>query len=294
MPNFTTNLSITTGRGDTLSASKTGDYNEVFNIRQSVHNSDQPTLLLSGAKTVGVASINNSQGLVIKNTGLVQAEIVIETVTHTNGTPDTTSSVAFQKYILRSNDFLYFPNIRQMYSSQNFSSINAYTLDNVPPHASMYAAVNNAAVSDPQLVNEAIDSSETEIDVDEGAYFYVGDLIRIEDEIMKVTSISSNTLTVIRGTHGSTATSHSDDTAIRFPFFNTHVDFDKYSTAQTDASGNFMAMNFFVYGRNTDGSGNRESNGVNNIAIKFYSSGYQELGLSNISSNTSSNLAVSQ
>ena len=161
MPNFTTNLSITTGRGDTLSASKSGDYNEEFNIRQSVDNSDQPTLLLSGAKTVGVASINNSQGLVIKNTGLVQAEIVIETVTHTNGTPDTTSSVAFQKYILRSNDFLYFPNIRQMYSSQNFSSINAYTLDNVPPHASMYAAVNNAAVSDPQLVNEAIDSSET-------------------------------------------------------------------------------------------------------------------------------------
>lgn len=294
MPNFTTNLSITTGRGDTLSASKTGDYNEVFNIRQSVDNSDTGTLLLSGAKTVGVASINNSQGLVIKNTGLVQAEIVIETVTHTNGTPDTTSSVAFQKYILRSNDFLYFPNIRQMYSSQNFSSINAYTLDNVPPHASMYAAVNNAAVSDPQLVNEAIDSSETEIDVDEGAYFYAGDLIRIEDEIMKVTSISSNTLTVIRGTHGSTATSHSDDTAIRFPFFNTHVDFDKYSTAQTDASGNFMAMNFFGYGRNTDGSGNRESNGVNNIAIKFYSSGYQELGLSNISSNTSSGLAVSQ
>ena len=294
MPNFTTNLSITTGRGDTLSASKTGDYNEVFNIRQSVDNSDTGTLLLTGAKNIGVASVNNSQGLIIKNTGLVPAEIMVATLTHTNGTPDTTAAQAFQKYILASNDFLYFPNIRQMYSSTTHSSINAYTLDNVSPHGSMYGGVNNAGASDPQLVNEAIDSSETEIDVDEGAYFYIGDLIRIEDEIMKVTSISSNTLTVIRGTHGSTATSHSDDTAIRFPFFNAHVDFDKYSTAQTDASGNFMAMNFFGYGRNTDGSGNRESNGVNNIAIKFYSSGYQELGLSNISSNTSSGLAVSQ
>ena len=294
MPNFTTNLSITTGRGDTLSASKTGDYNEVFNIRQSVDNSDTGTLLLTGAKNVGVASINNAKGLIIKNTGLVQAEVAVVTYTHTNATPDTTGAEAFQKYILASSDFLYFPNIRQMYSTVSNSSINAYTLDNVSPHGSMYGGVNNAGASDPQLVNEAIDSSETEIDVDEAAYFYIGDLIRIEDEIMKVTSISSNTLTVIRGTHGSTATSHSDDTAIRFPFFNAHVDFDKYSTAQTDASGNFMAMNFFGYGRNTDGSGNRESNGVNNIAIKFYSSGYQELGLSNISSNTSSGLAVSQ
>jgi len=111
---------------------------------------------------------------------------------------------------------------------------------------------------------------------------------------MEVTAISTNTLTVIRGTHGSSAASHSDDTAIRLPFFNAHVDFDKYSTAQTDANGSFMAMNFFGSGRNTDGSGNRESNGVNNIAIKFYSSGYQELGLSNISSNTSSGLVVNQ
>ena len=111
MPNFTTNLSITTGRGDTLSASKTGDYNEVFNIRQSVDNSDTGTLLLTGAKNVGVASINNAKGLIIKNTGLVQAEVAVVTYTHTNATPDTTGSEAFQKYILASNDFLYFPNI---------------------------------------------------------------------------------------------------------------------------------------------------------------------------------------
>ena len=182
-----------------------------------------------------------------------------------------------------------------MYSSTTNSSINAYTLDNAAPDSNMYRAVTNAGASDAQLINEPsdLDSSDTVVEVDEGAYFYVGDLIRIDDEIMKVTSITSNALRVIRGTHGSTATSHSNNTAIRLPFFNAHVDFDKYSTAQTSADGSFMAMNFFGYGRNTDGSGNRESNGVNNIAIKFYSSGYQELGLSNISSNTSSGLAVS-
>lgn len=293
MPNFSANLNITTGRGDTLTASKSGDYSEVFNIRQTVDNTNAGNLLLTGAKAVGVASINDAKSLIIKNTGQVPAEIIIQSQTHTDATPDTTGANAFQKFILASQDFMYFPNIRQMYGNSTNSSNNAYTLDNIAPHVNMYRALNNAAVGDPQLVNEAIDGSETAIDVDEGAYFFVGDLIRVEDEIMEVTAISGNTLTVIRGTHGSSAASHSDDTAIRLPYFNAFVDFDKYSVSQTDGSGKFKAMNFFGYGRNTDGSGNQESMGINNIAIKFYSQGFQEIGLSNITSSTSSGLAVS-
>ena len=34
MPNFTATTTITTGRGDTLIATKSGDYNDIFNIRQ--------------------------------------------------------------------------------------------------------------------------------------------------------------------------------------------------------------------------------------------------------------------
>ena len=293
MPNFNANLNITTGRGDTLRASKSGSYSEIFNIRQTVDNTNSGNLLLTGAKAVGVASINDAKSLIIKNTGQVPSEIIIQSQTHTDATPDTTGSNAFQKFILASQDFLYFPNIRQMYGSTTNSSNNAYTLDNEAPHGSMSRDLNNAAAGDAQLVNEAIDGSETAIDVDEGAYFFVGDLIRVDDEIMEVTGISSNTLTVIRGTHGSSAASHSDNTAIELPFFNAFVDFDKYSVAQTDGSGKFKAMNFFSFGRNTDGSGNQESMGVNNIAIKFYSQGFQEIGLSNITSSTSSGLAVS-
>ena len=293
MPNFSANLNITTGRGDKLSASKGGEYDEIFNIRQTVDNANGSNTLLTGAKAIGVASINDAKSLIIKNTGQVPAEIIIQNQTHTDATPDTTGANAFIKYILSSQDFIFLPNIRQMYSNSTNSSNNAYTLDNVLPHANMYRALDNVAAGDAQLVNEAIDGSETAIDVDEGAYFFVSDLIRIEDEIMEVTSISSNTLTVIRGTHGSSAASHSDDTAIRLPFFNSFVDFDKYSVSQTDGSGKFKAMNFFGYGRNTDGSGNQESMGVSSIAIKFYSQGFQEIGLSNISSSTSSGLAVS-
>ena len=40
MPRFNASLNITTGRGDTLSASKSGNYSEIFNIKQVVDNSD--------------------------------------------------------------------------------------------------------------------------------------------------------------------------------------------------------------------------------------------------------------
>jgi hypothetical protein len=60
--------------------------------------------------------------------------------------------------------------------------------------------------------NEALDSSETGVDVVAGdaVKFAVGDAIRIDDEIMLVTAINTSTevLTVTRGALGSTAASH--------------------------------------------------------------------------------------
>lgn len=60
---------------------------------------------------------------------------------------------------------------------------------------------------------EALDDSETGVDVDNGAYFKKGNVIRVDDELMLVSSVSSNTLTVVRG-FGSTAASHSDDAPV--------------------------------------------------------------------------------
>lgn len=61
---------------------------------------------------------------------------------------------------------------------------------------------------------EALDNSETGVDVDNGSYFQVGSIIKVDDEHMRVTSISSNTLTVIRGFAGTTAASHNDDSKV--------------------------------------------------------------------------------
>lgn len=66
--------------------------------------------------------------------------------------------------------------------------------------------------------NEALDSSETGIDVVAGdaVKFAVGDTILIDNEYMKVTAIDTSTdvLTVTRGTLGSTAASHSTNAEI--------------------------------------------------------------------------------
>ena len=298
MPNFTANLNITTGRGDKLIATKTGNYTEVFNIRQQVDNANAFVAILAGGSSKAIASINDCKSMIIKNTGLVGGEIKVIDVASADGTPDTSGSARYKFFMLGAGEFIYFPNIRQMSGSGANSTANSVTLDNQVPNANMYIALNNVAAGDAQLVAEAIDGSETEIDVDEGAYFYVGDLIRVGNEVMEVTGISSNTLTVIRASHGSSAASHSDDTAIRMPFFNAYggLAYNRYSVAQTDSNGNFMATNFFGYGRNTDGSGNRESNGIvaGSVAIKFYEAGYQNMtNDGGITAGTNSGLSAS-
>ena len=61
---------------------------------------------------------------------------------------------------------------------------------------------------------EDIDTSETAIDVDDGTDFAVNQVIQIDSEFMLITSISSNTLTVVRGYQDTTAAGHSNNTDI--------------------------------------------------------------------------------
>ena len=56
--------------------------------------------------------------------------------------------------------------------------------------------------------SEALDTTETGVDVVSGAALAVGNLILIDSEAMYVTAISSNTATVIRGVNGTTAAAH--------------------------------------------------------------------------------------
>ena len=186
--------------------------------------------------------------------------------------------------LLPAGEFVYLPHGRLIGYNADASAANATSITNVAPDSNEYTVVDSSGA------NEAIDASETGIDVDDGDFFKRGDLIRIDDEIMEVTAISTNTLTVIRGTHGSTKASHDITDDIRLPFFNAYNNYNRYSVAQTNKNGKFKAMNFFGYGRTADSI----SDGIvaGSVSFKFYSSGYQEVGLSGITANTNSGLAA--
>ena len=74
--------------------------------------------------------------------------------------------------------------------------------DDYPIFAPIETSVNAG------FLNEALDDSETGIDVSNGGNFSSGDIILIDREQMKVSSVSSNTLTVTRGFNSTTAAIH--------------------------------------------------------------------------------------
>ncbi len=64
------------------------------------------------------------------------------------------------------------------------------------------------------LLNEALDNSETAIDVDDGSIFAIGNRVQVDNEQMDITNISTNTLTVSRAANSTTAVIHTDNTPI--------------------------------------------------------------------------------
>lgn len=69
-------------------------------------------------------------------------------------------------------------------------------------------------------LNEALDASETAIDVDSATGIVAGDLILIDNELITVGTLSSNTLGTgggpsTRGASGTTAATHADNTLVR-------------------------------------------------------------------------------
>ena len=68
------------------------------------------------------------------------------------------------------------------------------------------------------LAAEALDDSETAVDVDANHAITAGRIIKADNEEMLVTGVSTNTLTVTRGHNGTTAATHSDDVALTTKF----------------------------------------------------------------------------
>ncbi len=58
------------------------------------------------------------------------------------------------------------------------------------------------------LLNEALDTSETGVDVTAGTDFALGHTLLVDTEQLYVSGIATNTLTVVRGANGTTAATH--------------------------------------------------------------------------------------
>ena len=185
-------------------------------------------------------------------------------------------------------------------SDANVTQFDGTAVENTAPSANMYTD------STADTTEGFADDNDTTITFDDGSggvahlMFKVNDLIRLDNEVCRITSIVDTAgdgaytpahFIVERGVHGTAKADHTNNTNIRLPFFNAYHDFDKYSVAQTDSQGRFKCMNFFGLGRATT-----DLQGIvpGSVAIKFYQPGYQELGLTGITSSTNSGLTAGE
>ena len=230
-------------------------------------------------KHVGSAPIS---AIKVKNDGYVSALAILG---YTRYTAETTEgNTEYVHYLLAPDEEIIIPASRAIIVD-SLDQFDGTAVTATAPDGNMYVASGC-------LLDEGsnITDSVTNFTVDDGDYFEVGDLMRLDNEIMEVTSIATNELYVIRAIDGSTAASHNDDAPIRLPFYNAYHDFDKYSVAQTDALGRYKATNLAGYGRVASDEGGISAG---SIAIQFYEAGYAKLGLTDVSSNTESGLTAS-
>jgi len=240
------------------------------------------------------------QVIELTNNGAVPLNILVGYDTYSGETVDL--GVTKYLHIMLMPGEVYHPSVRAVISTEAASTqFDGTALSNVAPNPAELV-VSGATVDATYGAFHSNDAS-TRVNITEwtspsncGAnLFRVGDLIRCQNEILEVTDIGdssdleNNYLDVIRGVHGSGAATHADAQTLDFPFFNAYHDFDRYSVAQTDSNGRFKCTNFFGVGRAVSGV-----QGIvpGSVAIKFYTAGYQELGLSGITSSTNSGLTA--
>ena len=301
--------------GRTKNFSSTKGYSQILEVEQEVDSSDSFVDVVNFTSTKGTSSIPASKGFCIYNMGRVPCEVQYKLVDWKDNSnvdeansvdlgPGSATTTRYITKLLPSGAFLWEDNARMVSYAEDASGANGTSLDNQVPDGNMY--VDSTANVDSATAAGVVSSgSATRVYLEPytsatncaANLFMVGDLIRCTNEIMEVTAIgdksdlANNYLDVKRGMFGSTAASdHSDADAVLIPFFNMTGKFNKYSTSQTDSSGRFHAKNFFGYGRTLTSVADGIVPG--SVAIKFYNQGYQELGLSGITSSTDTGLTA--
>ena len=322
-------LEVKSDDGDYL-CSSLKNYTEKASIVQELSTADGFITLSKFAKNPAQLTVNDAKVIVIKNVSNITAEIAIalydwredsdgtDTDIHNsvdmnaeNSTGEATA-VRMISALLPAGEFMYLPNSRflsysplvlsdedtTMESAANADAggvaIEPKSINSGNEYVDIHAFSGSTYFSGADIqIAEDVAIAETEITVDDGDWFKVGDLIMVGTEVMQVEARSGADLTVKRGLLGSTEAAHSDDADLRFFFGNENLAFDN-GRCMTDQNGNFSQKGgFFGYGRTAD----RKIDGVvaGSVAIgEFYiNGGYLDWGLQNVKASDNTGLDAS-
>ena len=306
-----------TSRTATNAITTTGRKSTEFSITKEVPYGGSIGTVTGGFHTIFQTSwgypnrVEDLRHITLRNTGKTMLEVQMQIDSWTNASPDTNISSPTQRLLttlIPPGEEIFLPTLRLLDYSTSGSSADGQVLTDKSPED-----VNSGNLyQDVSTITEPVEDSDTSITVADGTLFYAGDLVQLgtntttatRQEIMRVTSIATNVLTVERALYGTSAADKDsqthgtrgavDNATIHLPFFNITDNTDKYggfATVQTNSNGVLHIMNFFGYGRIASHVGAGLVPG--SISGKFYEAGYQDLGLSNITSSTNSGLAVS-
>jgi hypothetical protein len=260
MAKLSTNLQIIT-ENEQFNMTMLDDYTEVYRQRASVDNADGFVPLTSLSKSIPTM-LKGAKLIVIKNNSQVGVELQFKINEFQNvSNKDAYTEDLFISQYIAGGEYMVLPNQFMVGYNADASAGNAKTLDNqggydinatlaLDSTADNDAATEDAMTDDTSAVVVYLEPYTSAVNCTANL-FYVGDLIRLDDEIMEVTAISdksdlaNNFLTVSRGLYGSTIAVHADDIPVELAFFNTQSDFDAYTYAQTNESGRFTSTNAF-------------------------------------------------
>ena len=268
------------GRGNGNGESAKPTLEKTKSVSYNATTSDQLFAVSSDVSATSAESMPSA--IEIINSGTVPIFLMVGYSSYS----DDTSIVAtdYLHVLLPAGDS-FSPPVRSVISDNADNTIMFGTaVDNLVPNSNMYADIDTVG-------NAAFDvtTDPVSFDVTDGDFWRVGDMMRCQAEVVQITAISSNTVTVNRGMLGTTTAAHGDGETLRLQFSNDYHDFDKYTVAQTDANGKFKCTNFFGQGRSATGNQGIIAGSFN---IKFYNAGYRNLGLSGITSSTETGLTA--
>ena len=262
------------------------------------------TLLLDISKTAseqeGAAKSGDISEVRVENTGDVGAWAMFRYAFWSAAATDGSADYIIHHFLLP-GDEIRLPATRAIIGDAGIEPYAGTAVSSTAP--------NNLYLDSGTTLGENVEDSDTDFDVADGDYFRVGDYIQVginettatRIEIMEVTAISTNNLTVKRALFGTSAADKDAQTngtngavsgaKVYFPYRNAYHDYDRYSSVQTDGQGRFKSNNFFGYGRAATALMGLVPSSV---AIQFYEAGYQGLtGRSDITANTKTGLTAS-